>query len=90
MPLPTPETGESEDDFLGRCMSSDDMQAEFPEQDQRAAVCFRQFRGKEAGDQANYDPKEMRSVVMGALYKCIIKNYEALKKSLGGVIGAAE
>lgn len=46
MPLPSPNRGESQDDFIGRCMSSDAMQDEFPEQKQRAAVCHSQWKDK--------------------------------------------
>jgi len=44
MPIPTPNPGESEREFISRCMSSDVMQREYPRQDQRAAVCYSSFR----------------------------------------------
>jgi len=44
MPLPTPNSGESEQAFISRCMGNDTMNADFPEQDQRSAVCYRQWR----------------------------------------------
>ena len=44
MPLPEPRSGESEDDFISRCMSNDTAIEDFPEQDQRLGVCFNQFR----------------------------------------------
>jgi HK97 family phage prohead protease len=37
--MPKPETGETEDDFISRCMSSDEAQTDFPDEDQRFAVC---------------------------------------------------
>lgn len=43
MPLPTPNTGESESDFVGRCMSNATMLDEYPDEKQRAAVCHAQF-----------------------------------------------
>lgn len=43
MPLPTPSKGEDRDAFISRCMSA--LKGEFPDQDQRLAVCFKQFRG---------------------------------------------
>ena len=43
MPLPTPREGETETDFVGRCMASEIMQAEYPDQKQRAAVCHGQW-----------------------------------------------
>ena len=46
MPLPKPRSDESQDEFISRCMGNDTMLADFPEQDQRAAVCYAQFRGK--------------------------------------------
>ena len=48
--IPSPTGGESEDDFIGRCMSSDQMQSEFPDQDQRSAVCFDEWRKKSASE----------------------------------------
>jgi len=52
MPLPKPKTGEKQQDFISRCMSNPTMKKEFPEQKQRLAVCFsqwRRFRGKMIG-----------------------------------------
>jgi HK97 family phage major capsid protein len=41
MPVPSPNSDESQDDFIGRCMANDDMQ-EY-DQDQRAAICYGQW-----------------------------------------------
>ena len=41
--LPKP-SGESEDEFISRCMGDDQMVKEFPDQDQRAAVCYAQWK----------------------------------------------
>ena len=49
LPLPTPNSGEAEKDFIARCMSTDVMTTEFPEQKQRLAVCYSQFRRKQKG-----------------------------------------
>jgi hypothetical protein len=46
MPLPTPNEGESEQDFISRCMGNETMNEDFPEQEQRSAVCYRQWREK--------------------------------------------
>lgn len=42
MPLPSP-SGESKNEFISRCMSQ--LKGEFPDKDQRLAVCFKQWRG---------------------------------------------
>ena len=44
--LPTPTGGESEDDFIARCMTDAEAVAEFTDSEQRLAVCFNQFRGR--------------------------------------------
>jgi len=44
MPLPRPTKREKENDFISRCMSNEVMKREFPNRDQRLAVCFDIFR----------------------------------------------
>jgi hypothetical protein len=46
MPLPTPNKDESKDAFISRCAGNDTMNNEFPDQDQRLAVCYSQWREK--------------------------------------------
>jgi signal peptide peptidase SppA len=46
MPLPKPKPNETEDDFISRCMGNDVMNKEFPDADQRRAVCQSQWDGK--------------------------------------------
>ncbi len=48
-PLPKPRKGESKKDFISRCMSNKAMQREFPEQEQRVAVCHTQWRRVHGG-----------------------------------------
>lgn len=43
MPLPTPTTSESKDDFISRCMADSTSVADFPDSAQRMAVCQRQW-----------------------------------------------
>jgi len=47
MPLPRPAKGEEEDGFISRCMGDGVMQSEFPDGEQRRAVCQKQWEGKE-------------------------------------------
>lgn len=46
MPLPKKAPGESEDDFLSRCMDDETMKTEFPDQDQRYAICYARSKQK--------------------------------------------
>jgi HK97 family phage prohead protease len=48
MPIPKPTSGESETDFMARCMDDRTMLAEYSQRDQRVAVCLTSYRdGKE-------------------------------------------
>lgn len=44
-PLPTPTDGQGEDEFISSCMSS--LNSEYPDEKQRAAVCYSQWQGKQ-------------------------------------------
>jgi regulator of replication initiation timing len=43
MPLPIPHEDESKDDFVSRCMSDDILLEEYPDENQRLAICHSQF-----------------------------------------------
>ena len=47
MPIPKPNSDESRDKFMGRCMSDSEMIAEYSDENQRAAVCNASFDDKE-------------------------------------------
>ncbi len=44
MPLPEPNKGESQDEFVERCMGNETMKDEFPDNDQRLGVCHSQWK----------------------------------------------
>lgn len=46
MPIPKPSPGESQNDFISRCLGSEVMKREFPDLKQRQGICFSQFRKK--------------------------------------------
>lgn len=48
MPLPTPQSGESQKDFIDRCMADEVMEDEYPDDNQRIAVCYAQWKGNKA------------------------------------------
>lgn len=49
MPIPSATKGETQDKFMNRCMSSEVMKKEFPEQKQRVAVCMNKWREHSGG-----------------------------------------
>lgn len=44
MPLIRPRKNEERNSFVSRCMSDETMKKEYPDQEQRTAVCFSQWR----------------------------------------------
>lgn len=48
MPLPKPQSNENKDDFLDRCMANPTMNDEYPDNDQRYAVCNDIWQNKES------------------------------------------
>jgi hypothetical protein len=48
MPLINPKKSEKQDDFVSRCMGDDTMNKEYPNEKQRAAVCYSQFKKAKA------------------------------------------
>lgn len=53
-----PRPGESEDDFVERCMGSETMQSEFSDADQRLAVCHSKFNDRDKQDVSTEDLSE--------------------------------
>lgn len=44
MPLPSPNEGENQREFIARCMGNDTSKQDYPDNDQRLAICFQQWR----------------------------------------------
>jgi hypothetical protein len=54
MPIPKPNTGEKQDDFIARCMSNGLMNEEYPDNKQRAAICYTQWKEKSVSMDNNW------------------------------------
>jgi len=61
--IPQPGSSESETDFMARCMGNETMGDEFPDHDQRLAVCMRTWT--DAHGRANRDMIEHRVIQFG-------------------------
>lgn len=46
MPLPIPKPEETQREFMMRCRADEVMQAEYPNEQQRLAVCYMQWRNR--------------------------------------------
>lgn len=53
MPIPKPNSGENQDAFMERCMGDDKMKDEYPDADQRVAVCMTSFRDAKEQDMSD-------------------------------------
>ncbi len=51
--MPSPGPTESEDEFISRCMSDEEAMSDFPDEDQRYAVCISKWEGKADGFSPN-------------------------------------
>lgn len=68
MPLPTPRDGETQDVFIARCMGDETMMVDFPEQDQRVAVCFSRWRETHGGEPPKqHDDPRLEAKILGPL-----------------------
>jgi len=63
MPIPKPKKNESEDDFIERCMSDDGMQEDYPDNDQRLAICFDSWRKAKGEKKSEDEPMEERGAI---------------------------
>jgi hypothetical protein len=59
LPVPTPRDDEEENDFISRCMSNETMKDDFPDNDQRLAVCFSAW---ERGQDDKSFPRRFRAL----------------------------
>jgi hypothetical protein len=44
MPIPKPKKGDTQQAFVSRCMGNDTMARDYPNQGQRAAVCYQAWQ----------------------------------------------
>jgi len=61
MPIPSPKGPEQKKDFVSKCMSDSVMSNEFPEEKQRAAVCFSKWKKSKSSE---YLPEDEDSDVI--------------------------
>ncbi len=74
--LPTRNAGETDDKFMARCMGNPTMVAEFPENDQRSAVCMRQM-------ELSAKPAESFTMKDDADYKLSSKELDMVASAVG-------
>lgn len=78
MPLPKPKPNENHDDFLSRCMANPTMNEDYPENDQRYAVCISLW---DKGDKMEILTQEL---IDGLSKKTYFNNFEIKSKGNRG------
>lgn len=58
MPIPSPKKQEKQPTFVSRCMGDETMLKEYPDQKQRAAICYSQYRKAKTQKQAQGSSEE--------------------------------
>lgn len=85
MPIPTPRGGETEDQFIARCMGNDTMQADYPDEDQRLAVCYNSWREERADmERRSFADYEVREDEAG---KVVLVGHAAVFDTLSEPLG---
>lgn len=86
MPLPTPNGNETQDEFVERCMGADAMKEEYPDKDQRLAVCFSQWKqAKKASD----EPKRERLALTQDMAEIRMETRRVGDKPVHNLVGYA-
>lgn len=89
MPLPKPNSGESETAFMSRCMDDEKMRGEYPDRDQRVAVCMTTFRGGKEASMSETENTIDEPEIGFADYEAEIKAEDTEKEDEGSFEGYA-
>lgn len=81
--MPEPRTGESQEEFISRCMASPEANDSFPEHDRRAAFCYSQWenRNKMKKPTTHAELEDLKTGKLGTFYK-VNKSYETITKDV--------
>ena len=82
MPIPNPKKSEKEGDFVSRCMGDETMNKDFPDQKQRAAVCYSQFKKGNASVEASDSLEEYKN----DFYEMSVGSINSIKKHADNIL----
>jgi hypothetical protein len=72
--MPEPGEKETQEEFVGRCMGNSVMNTDYPDQKQRAAVCYSQWRKKHPGSEK--PEKDLQSPDADAIIREVLKGLD--------------
>lgn len=82
MPLILPKKSEKQGDFVSRCMGDETMNKDFPDQKQRAAVCYSQFKKNNASIGASESLEEYKN----DFYEMSVGSLNSIKKHADNIL----
>jgi len=82
MPIPNPKKSEKEGDFVSRCMGDETMNKDFPDQKQRAAVCYSKFKKNNASIGASESLEEYKN----DFYEMSVGSLNSIKKHADNIL----
>jgi hypothetical protein len=82
MPIPNPKKSEKQGEFVSRCMGDNTMNKEFPDQKQRAAVCYSQFKKNNASIEAAESLEEYKN----DFYEMSVGSINSIKKHADNIL----
>jgi hypothetical protein len=82
MPIPNPKKSEKQGDFVSRCMGDETMNKDFPDQKQRAAVCYSQFKKADANIAASDSLEEYKN----DFYEMSVGSINSIKKHADNIL----
>ena len=82
MPLPNPRSGEGRDDFIERCMGA--LSGEFPDTDQRLAVCYKQLGNEDDEMTKNAALNFSTGEQIRANVKCVVNSSKIRREKIAG------
>ena len=82
MPLVTPKKSEKQGEFVSRCMGDETMNKDFPDQKQRAAVCYSQFKKANA----TLDASESLEEYKNDFYEMSVGSINSIKKHAENIL----
>ncbi len=85
--MPNPKKSEKQDDFVSRCMGDETMNKEFPDQKQRAAVCYSQFKKADANIEAS---EESLEEYKNEFLEMSVGSLNSIKKHVENILASLE
>ena len=87
MPIPKPNKGEAEKDFIKRCMGDETMSTEYPDSEQRMAVCATAYEDSEDSKENDTELETKQYIEINTELKATEGDDEGIFNGYGSIFG---